>query len=255
MSQYLHSPLSSRGGSIRLLRLKPNTDKSADIHCELFEYPLQDCSGSHLYEALSYVWGISQKKLHIFIHGCSFDVTDNLYEALLELRNHTLERIIWVDAVCINQTARREKELQIEIMARIYGQAARVIVWLGEAATNSDQALDTIRIAGSETSFRLPNKEAIKKPILALLERQWFRRIWVREYFITTDTIVDEWNQILQEVAAAQNILIACGSAQIDGHAFCLGVEPLMDFCNAPPGIRNLVRSVTYLMRGAIFRL
>jgi hypothetical protein len=191
-SQYFHFPLSSRGGSIRLLRLKPNMDKSADIHCELFEYPLQDCSGSHLYEALSYVWGRSQKKLHIFIHGCSFDVTDNLYEALLELRNHTLERVVWVDAICINQMAQREKEHQIKIMARIYGQAARVIVWLGEAATNSDQALDTIRIAGSETSFRSLNKKAIKKPILALLQRQWFRRIWVRKYLIKTDITADE---------------------------------------------------------------
>jgi hypothetical protein len=184
MSQYCYSPLSPRDDSIRLLRLKPDTDKSADIHCELFEYSLQDCSGSHLYEALSYVWGRSQNKLHIFIHGSSFDVTDNLHEALLELRNHTLERTIWVDAICINQAYLPEKERQIKVMAKIYGQAARVIVWLGEAATDSDQAIDTIRIAGSETSFRSPDNEAIKKPVLALLQRQWFRRIWVREQML-----------------------------------------------------------------------
>jgi hypothetical protein len=184
MSQYRHSTLSSRGDSIRLLRLKPDTDKSADIHCEIFEYPLQTYSGFHLYEALSYVWGRSQKKLHIFIHSCSFDVTDNLYEALLELRNHTLERTIWVDAICIDQADQREKEHQIKIMAKIYGQAARVIVWLGEAATNSDQALDTIRIAGSEMSLRSPDNEVIKKSILALLQRQWFRRIWVGEQML-----------------------------------------------------------------------
>jgi hypothetical protein len=54
----------------------------------------------------------------------------------------------------------------------------------GEAATDSDQALNTIRIAGSETSYRSPDNEAIKKPILALLQRQWFRRIWVREQML-----------------------------------------------------------------------
>ena len=27
-----------------------------------------------------------------------------------------------------------------------------------------------------------------------------------------------------------------------------------MQFCNAPPGLRSLIRSVAYLMRGAIFR-
>lgn len=184
MLQYRHFSLSLKGDSIRLLRLKPDTDKSADIHCELFEYSLQDCSRSHLYEALSYVWGESQKKLHVFIGSCSFNVTDNLHAALLELRNHTLERTIWVDAICIDQATEREKEHQIEIMAKIYGQANRVIVWLGEAATNSNQALDTIRIAGSEMSLCSAENEAIKKPVLALLQRQWFRRIWVREQIL-----------------------------------------------------------------------
>jgi hypothetical protein len=181
MTQYRHSPLSPRGDSIRLLRLQPDTDKSADIHCELFEYPLQDHPQSHLYEAISYVWGESHKDLHIFVDNCSFDVTDNLHAALLEFRNHTLERIIWVDAICIDQAAQREKEHQIVIMAKIYGQANRVIVWLGLAATNSDQALDAIRIAGSETPLCSPDNDAIKMPVLTLLQRQWFRRIWVRE--------------------------------------------------------------------------
>ena len=159
-----------------------------------------------------------------------------------------------MDAICISQEAQREKEDQIKMMAEIYGQAARVINWLGEAATNSDQALDAIRIAGIKTSCHSLNKKAIEKSILAILQRPWFRRIWVRDYLIRTDTIADEWNQILQEVAAARNILIACGSARIDGYAFCLGVEPLMKLCNAPPGLQNLIRSVAYLVRGAIFR-
>jgi hypothetical protein len=181
MPQYCHSSLSLGGDSIRLLCLKPDKDKSADIHCELFEYPLLDCSGSHLYEALSYVWGDSQKKLHVFIHSCSFDVTDNLYAALLELRNHTMERIVWVDAICINQANQKEKEHQIQIMAKIYGQANRVVVWLGEAAIDSDQALNRIRIAGNEVPLCSSDNEAITKPVLALLQRPWFRRIWVRE--------------------------------------------------------------------------
>ncbi|KAK7178048.1 heterokaryon incompatibility protein [Paraphaeosphaeria sporulosa] len=42
-------------------------------------------------------------KLHVLIHSCSFDVTNNLHAALLQLRNHTLERTMWVDAICIDQ--------------------------------------------------------------------------------------------------------------------------------------------------------
>jgi hypothetical protein len=59
-----------------------------------------------------------------------------------------------VDAVCINQTNGTEKEQQILLMAKIYGQANRVIVWLGEAAHNSDQALEDIRVAWRRDVFK-----------------------------------------------------------------------------------------------------
>jgi hypothetical protein len=134
-----------------------------------------------LYEALSYVWGRSEKKLRVFMHGCSFDVTDNLYAALLELRNHTMERTMWVDAMCIDQDNQKEKECQIQIMARIYNQANIVIVWLGEAAESSDQVLEQILAAGRDTSTQLSSNNTIQGQIVALLQRQWFRRIWVRE--------------------------------------------------------------------------
>ena len=35
-------------------------------------------------------------------------------------------------------------------MAKIYGQANRVIVWLGEAADDSDRALEEIRVAAED---------------------------------------------------------------------------------------------------------
>lgn len=60
--------------------------------------------------------------------------------------------------------------------------------------------------------------------------------------------------QVLQEVATARSILIACGSAEIDGYAFCLGVEELMRFYNVPPDLQSLIYSIAYLIRGAIFR-
>lgn len=184
MPQYCYSPLSLGGDSTRLLRLKPDRDKSADIHCELFQYSLQDTCGTHLYEALSYVWGNSEKRLRIFIHACNFDVTDNLHAALLQLRNHSMERILWVDAICIDQANQKEKEMQIQLMAKIYGQANRVIVWLGEAATDSDEALKKIRVAGGEVPLHSPDNETNQNPVLALLQRSWFRRIWVRDQIV-----------------------------------------------------------------------
>jgi hypothetical protein len=65
-------------------------------------------------------------------------------------------------------------------MTKIYSQASRVIIWLGEGTDNSDQAFEGIRNAAEDEvtdSLEETNQEAILK----LLERPWFRRIWVRE--------------------------------------------------------------------------
>jgi hypothetical protein len=166
--------------SIRLLRLLPHEDKNAPIQCRLVDYSLQE-SGKrmHLYDALSYVWGDPKNTQPIYIGEHDLPVTTNLYAALSHLRNFSLERIIWVDAICINQKNDEEKVQQIQLMAKIYSQANRVLVWLGEAADNSDQALEEIRAAGRKATNSL-NNEMIQSAVLALLQRNWFQRIWVR---------------------------------------------------------------------------
>jgi hypothetical protein len=105
--------------------------------------------------------------------------------ALSHLRDPSIERIIWVDAVCINQNDDPEKKHQIGLMSKIYSQANRVIIWLGEAADDSDLAVEEIRVAGSKKSMNSSN-EKIQRAILALLGRPWFRRIWVRNRHSTT---------------------------------------------------------------------
>jgi hypothetical protein len=180
MPQYSYSIPSLGSDSIRLLRLMPNEDENAPIQCRLQHYPLQKSEkGTHLYEALSYVWGSSDTPQSIFIGNRDLPVTANLYRALLRLRDHTFERILWVDSICINQADEQEKEHQIQSMAKIYGQANRVIVYLGEAADDSDQALEDIRVAAEDESMNLLPSAKVQKAILKLLERPWFRRIWV----------------------------------------------------------------------------
>ena len=60
--------------------------------------------------------------------------------------------------------------------------------------------------------------------------------------------------QVLQEVAAARHILIKCGSTEVDGFAFCSGLNVLNLFNELPADLRARILSVTYLIRGAIFR-
>jgi len=178
---YYHPPLPRGNDNIRLLRLMPNKNenKTAIIKCQLFSYSLEPDKSTHVYDALSYVWGNPNETLPIFIDGHVLDITASLHAALLRLRDHSLERIIWVDAICINQADEEEKGHQIQSMARIYGQANRVIVWLGEVADDSDLALEAIRVAGSKKSTYCSDSERIPPAVLALLQRPWFRRIWV----------------------------------------------------------------------------
>ncbi|KAN0075032.1 Heterokaryon incompatibility protein (HET) domain containing protein [Elaphomyces granulatus] len=226
-----------RDGSIRLLRLMPNRDETAVIECQLFNYTLESGKGTHLYEALSYVWGNPDETVPIKIgEHCFMKVTKNLHAALLRLRNHSFERIVWVDAVCINQADDQEKAHQIQNMTKIYGQASRVIIWLGEGTDDSDQAFEGIRNA-AEDEVTDSLEEANREPILKLLERPWFRRIWV-----------------LQEAAAARCILIMCGPAEMNGYTFCFGLGKLKLPYKADSGLQSLIRSVTYLLQGAIFR-
>jgi hypothetical protein len=190
---YRYSPL--RPGSIRLLRVMPHQDKSADLQCQLFEYPLQSSDGTHLYEALSYVWGDPRQRHAISVDGHDLFVTTNLHAALLRLRDRFFERIVWIDAICINQDNNKEKENQIQYMAEIYSRANRVTVWLGEAEGDSERALETIcraaaettsgeTISGKTTSIETSSEalfdEPTTKAIRLLLQRSWFKRIWVR---------------------------------------------------------------------------
>jgi hypothetical protein len=130
--------LYKRPDSIRLLRLLPSEIDEAEIRVELLEYSLQGSRRSgHSYEALSYVWGGLKTTQSILIGDEHLDVTPNLYAALLQLRNSIFPRILWIDALCINQKDNEEKALQIQSMAEIYGNAQRTIVWLGEEADGS----------------------------------------------------------------------------------------------------------------------
>ncbi|KAM3149860.1 hypothetical protein ABEW05_009848 [Botrytis cinerea] len=70
-------------------------------------------------------------------------------------------------------------------MARIYGQANRVIVYFGEAADDSDMAFESIRAAADDENEKPTGPLAIRdsdEPILELLKRPWFQRIWWSQY-------------------------------------------------------------------------
>ncbi|PVI01551.1 HET-domain-containing protein, partial [Periconia macrospinosa] len=132
----VYQPLGS--AQIRLLRLHSSANAQSQILCDLFTVDLKKSgitvAGSSVkvrYEALSYTWGNPEPSSMIQVNGVPFWVSANLFEGLQELRELAEDRILWIDAVCINQKDLSEKSAQVGLMFSIYLRAYRVVVWLG----------------------------------------------------------------------------------------------------------------------------
>lgn len=100
-STYKYTRIDLATDAIRLVRLLRG-DQSQPIECEIFETYLHQVEGVP-YEALSYVWGAKQSANPIWLHGRQFELTENLYEALVHLRRRDEDRLLWIDAICIDQ--------------------------------------------------------------------------------------------------------------------------------------------------------
>lgn len=101
-SAYKYNRIDLATDAIRLVKVLKG-DQSQAIQCEIFETYLHQVEGVP-YEALSYVWGTRLSEERIWLDGCEFGVTENLYEALVHLRREGEDRVLWVDAICIDQS-------------------------------------------------------------------------------------------------------------------------------------------------------
>jgi Heterokaryon incompatibility protein (HET) len=77
----------------------------------------------------------------IYLNGKLFKVTSSVALALRSLRGTLRNRILWIDAICINQADLCERSQQVLHMCAIYSQASTVIVWLGPEDESSAVAI------------------------------------------------------------------------------------------------------------------
>jgi hypothetical protein len=70
-------------------------------------------------------------KVPIECSGRKLNITTNLFDALKRLRLPDADRVLWVDAICINQFDLEEKNIQVPLMKDIYSKASVVLIWLG----------------------------------------------------------------------------------------------------------------------------
>lgn len=211
--------------SIRLLRFEQESESTQPNLIKL-SFHIVNLNNRPEFNALSYVWGDhrpalnqrfnpkrSQRLLHIVCDGRKLAVTYNLFCALKRLSGSsdgTLGEIrnqsIWIDQLCINQQDVQERNQQVAMMDRIYGQAKQVVSWLGEEDRFTDKAVQLLDILADIPSeeYRSPNYQVV--PLVqnipsenwlalgTLLSRSYFRRAW-----------------IVQEIALADSIVLVCG--------------------------------------------
>ncbi|KAF4962548.1 hypothetical protein FSARC_9326 [Fusarium sarcochroum] len=131
---FSYLPLPLRGW-FRLLTIDPSKDEASAISCKLQHYDVSECPQ---YEAISYTWGNENATERMLVNDGFFALRPNLHAALKALRRPDTPRIIWVDAICINQQDEAERNHQVLQMNKIYSLAQVVDVWLGSATESSD---------------------------------------------------------------------------------------------------------------------
>ncbi|KAJ5029234.1 heterokaryon incompatibility protein-domain-containing protein [Bipolaris maydis] len=212
MDMYHYTALESENSDFRLLKLLRGS--GSELECELSPQSLQNL---HLpYEALSYTWGSSELVECIKLNGKPFWITDNLYAALRNLQLHDRDRILWIDAICINQENKAEQSQQVQQMGQIYEKAEKLLIWLGKATPQIIALMETL------SQFRNTDPDYHYKPetfkdwnwkdhsiaIKQLLNREWFTRVW-----------------ILQEAAKAHRADVCCGVRSIPTEIFVLALS------------------------------
>ena len=222
------------GRTFRLLSIHPALDQYEQLACSCHPYKIDKAPP---YEALSYVWGDPKPAIEVLCNGQTIVIQSELANALLQLRLRDTPRLIWADAICINQNDVPERNHQVLLMGSIYSLASRVVVWLGaENSQFAEAAFGCVEFIAEavlqydrdrdlphnhkdqyrETwdALRLPEDvftPAVCKSLERLYIRPWLSRIWcVQEIHLAQDAIVlwGEFEISWEEVALTASWII-----------------------------------------------
>lgn len=112
----MYNVLDSARKEIRILDLEPG-QASSQIRCNIRHISLLSRPVT-AYEAVSYVWGDPNASFEIYCNGSQIRVPRNTEIVLRGLRHMDMRRTIWIDAICIDQLDRMEREQQVAMMTQ-----------------------------------------------------------------------------------------------------------------------------------------
>lgn len=219
--------------SIRLLEVVCQRSATAEFECHFHVVDLQQHSRSP-YLALSYTWKLDDIAAEpverpacpiVMIGGYGLPIGHSLFDFLEQfcrrkgkLAQKSKSKLLWIDAVCINQQDFVERASQVAFMRKIYESATEVVVWLGRHDSYSRAViplidlLTKINFNRTTTNFdglhyqsrtdsdfyeqnqMKPLSETDHLNMCSFYSRSWFHRLWT-----------------MQELVVAKAVIVLCG--------------------------------------------
>ncbi|CAG9990592.1 unnamed protein product [Clonostachys byssicola] len=231
--------------NIRLIHLHPGSE-SDPVSLSLATVALDSVPD---YEAISYCWGQATDQRQVTCNGATLSITNSLFTGLVAFRRPDQPRLLWADAICINQDDLVEKRDQVLLMPDIYSQAKRVLVWLGIAddpvygrvplnvVDSIQEALQMIpEFNPEDASGMIATVQALYEdskrlreqgkpnlldhdwlPLRALVARPWFRRKWmIQEISLAKEVLVHVGNDVQLPWLNIGQLMFSIGILNID---------------------------------------
>lgn len=279
----IYTPLAKKG-EIRLLRfvvdLRNGGGQDRDtspIVCQLQATKISEPSACPAYTALSYTWGPTEPERFVSINESRLKITPNLDVALRHMQNEWLASLavdfdnsrwphgedgesvvksewFWIDAICINQSDRSEKETQVPQMKEIYECAEKVLVWLGDIDSEMEILAKLLGPIGKEAveigvldvecdemmiwpnfkdADRVEKLRPVREKLDGLIRRVTRGDLGNGSFPLTAFVRLtqSEWFSrvwVLQELAVARRVVFARGDMRVDEKEFTAA----MIFCS-----------------------
>ncbi|KAI8626762.1 heterokaryon incompatibility protein-domain-containing protein [Xylariaceae sp. FL1651] len=167
----------------------------ATLQCSLYTSLISEAPD---HETISYVWGLPTRDQTILCHDRVLMITQSLTDVLNRLRLPSEPHFLWADSICINQENNTEKGHQVGLMAKIYQQAKRTLIYLGgDSEGHAKAVFEMIEEANQrieENCEKVNGPWAVFPPldpddpiktdtrwnsVAALYSSAWFSRGWV----------------------------------------------------------------------------
>ena len=219
---FQHDPLDHTQPSIRLVEIRPGLSAKGLIRCRISHASIES-----RYTCLSYRWGDENPSTSriILLNGELFTVRQNLYDFLFlactkDEWSKATQRKYWIDALCINQSNKRERNHQVAQMGEIFASAQRVHIWLGQ--TSNVHRVSTLLSRTYSDSGKHSGPFDLQKNLDLIgryvLHNEYWNRAWV-----------------VQEIVLARIVVVSLNVTTMSLRRFCRRIHRLrLDLTETP---------------------